>query len=341
VVLPNGNSGPSLTVTDPTGAAHNYLSAVQNNTLWIRKGGVNGPIAEWYSNDQGPSNRDGPSPPSFADFTSAAGTLYQYRYTEVSGPNSSYLEIHGQRTSSDGRVFSFIGNRQLPRSSVIVQTTDENNHITNYTYDNYLRATRVDFPEGNAEAYVYDSNGNVTQATSIAKPGSGLANIARSATYPLPCSGTAVCSKPTTVTDSRGNAISNDWDQATGNLLRSTRPADANGIQPVTRYTYSLLSAWIANGSGGYMSSGPPRSLLTEVRTCRATATVGNACAGGSGDEVVTTYYYGPQAGPNNLQLRGESTTVAGVALVKCFGYDRLGNRISETTPNANVQVCP
>jgi hypothetical protein len=45
----------------------------------------------------------------------------------------------------------------------------------------------VTVPEGNYTEFAYDGRGNVLSKTEVAKPGSGLANIVVSATYPDTC----------------------------------------------------------------------------------------------------------------------------------------------------------
>ncbi len=67
---------------------------------------------------------------------------------------------------------------------------------------------------------------------------------------------------------------------------------------------------------------------------------MGNACSGGSGDEVVTTYDYGPDSGPNNLFLRGVAVTADGVTLRTCYGYDANGHKTYETKPRAGLASC-
>ena len=350
VNLPSGVHWITATVVDQAGFTHVFESSIQGWKLVTHKAGTPGApgaVAATYLNDQGPPGGRGEgSPPSFADFTGPDGVTYQYRYNnvggDVGGPNGgAYYEIHGTRTSSDGRTYSFVGNKQLPRSSVIMQDTDELGNSTNYDYDDYSRPTEIDLPEGNSTHYTYDANGNVLEVRKRAKSGSGLSDTVRSTSYPSSCSGPLICNKPLTSTDERDNVTSYVWDQTTGNLLSETLPADSTGVNPVLRYTYAPMFAWVSNGSGGYVPSASPRSMLTEMRTCRTSATVGNSCAAGSSDEIVTTYYYGPQSGPNNLLLRGRSVTSGGVTAVTCYGYDRLGNKTSETEPNANLQVCP
>ena len=100
-------------------------------------------------------------------------------------------------------------------------------------------------------------------------------------------------------------------------------------------------NAWIKNASGGYVQLATPIWLLSEERTCRTTATVGNACAGGASDEVVTTYDYGPNSGPNNLWLRGVAVTADGQTLRTCYTYDDYGRKLSETKPLGTGANCP
>jgi hypothetical protein len=144
-----------------------------------------------------------------------------------------------------------------------------------------------------------------------------------------------------TVTDYRGNVTSFVYDQAHGGVLTETGPANAGGIQPVKRSAYVQRYAWVTDGGLGYMPSTSPVWLLAEERICKTTATVGNSCAGGASDEVVTTYDYGPNSGPNNLLLRGVVADAGGLSLRTCYSYDAMGNKLSETSPRAGLTSCP
>jgi YD repeat-containing protein len=55
---------------------------------------------------------------------------------------------------------------------------------------------------------------------------------------------------------------------------------------------------------------------------------------------VLTTYDYGPDSGPNNLQLRGTVVTADGQSLRTCQSYDANGRKISETGAGANLSSC-
>jgi hypothetical protein len=338
--LSSGKSGVKLTTQDLQGNQFLYETANYAAEFTAYKAGVGVPVAINFLNDQGPAGGKGEgNPPDFINYTGSDGIKYSYRYVEDS--NSNGLEIRGTRTSADGRVYSFVGNRKIPRSDVVVNETDEMGGVKRFFYDAQLRTVEIDFPEANSEFYTYDQNGNVTTFRRRPKPASGLTDLVDTALYPSPCSGPLLCNKPISVTDALGNISTYVWDQNTGNILTRTLPPSANGTHPVERFTYANRYAWVSNGTGGFVQSAYPRSMLVEKRSCISTATSGNSCGAGGTDEVVTAYDYGPQSAPNNLLLRGKSITSGGVTLLECYRYDRLGNKTSVTKPNANVQVCP
>mgnify|MGYP000896340783 CR=1 FL=1 len=199
---------------------------------------------------------------------------------------------------------------------------------------------RITEPEGNYTYYTYGVRDNVTETRIVAKSGSGLSDIVSTAAYPATCTNYKTCDKPTSVTDARGNTTDYTYDTAHGGVLTETGPA-VGGIRPQKRYTYTQRYAWIKNSGGTYVQAPTPVWLLTAEEYCKTTAASGSSCAGGASDEVVTAYDYGPNSGPNNLTLRGVVVDSGGLNLRTCFGYDSIGNRISQTEPNAGLTSCP
>lgn len=193
-------------------------------------------------------------------------------------------------------------------------------------------------PEGIRTDLTYDGCNNVTETRRRAKPGSGLADLVVRATFH--CWEPNYPNKPVTLTDARGSVTNWTYDSAHGGVLREELPADANGIRPVKRFAYAQRSAWVVNGGGGYQPMSPVWVRVSE-KTCRTSATIGDACAAGAADEVVTMFDYGPDQGPNNLLLRGQAVSADGVVLRTCYSYDAAGNRIGETSPRAGLAVCP
>lgn len=199
-------------------------------------------------------------------------------------------------------------------------------------------------PEGDRIEYTYDARGNVTVTRRKAKPGSGLSDIVTSATFPTTCTYRVTCNQPTTRTDARGGVTDYTYDQVHGGILTETGPAPASAQpRPQTRYTYAQRYAWVSNGSGGYAQAASPVWVLTEKSLCKTSASTGNPSAPctTTGDEVKTTYDYGPDSGPNNLLLRGIVEDAGGLNLRTCYGYDSLGRKISETKPRAGLTGCP
>lgn len=200
-------------------------------------------------------------------------------------------------------------------------------------------------PEGDAIKYAYDVRGNVLEKRAVAKVGSTLADIVETWNFSSECLNPRICNKPNFHVDASGNTTSYTYDATHGGVLTETDPAVlVNGtgsvIAPVKRYAYVQRYAWISDGGGGYVQAASPVWLLDTMRTCRTTVTVSGACAGGAADEVVTSYDYGPNSGPNNLLLRGLVVTADGKSLRTCYGYDMQGNKISETTPRAGLTQC-
>jgi len=174
----------------------------------------------------------------------------------------------------------------------------------------------------------------------------GLAPIVTSATYNCSPATMAICARPVTATDARGNTTEYVYSATHGGLLSVTGPEPTAGApRPQTRHEYAQRYAWIANGTGGYVQAATPIWVRTATSACRTSAATGAPCAAGPLDEVRTVYDYGPDSGPNNLLLRGQAVTaeVEGSLVTHrtCYGYDARGRRISETQPNANSASCP
>lgn len=196
---------------------------------------------------------------------------------------------------------------------------------------------------GNRIVLARDARQNVLSMTRKAVPGSGDADIVTSSTYSEigpNCISTPIktCNKPLSTTDERGGQTDYTHDSAHGGVLTETGPA-VNGVRPQARYTYVQRYAWIRNSGGGYTQAETPIWLLARKSICKTGAASGAGCAV-AGDEVLTTYDYGPDSGPNTLLLRGQVEDAGGVAARTCFTYDALGRKISETKPRAGLAVC-
>ncbi|MFL6600226.1 MAG: hypothetical protein ACJ8R9_02765 [Steroidobacteraceae bacterium] len=226
-----------------------------------------------------------------------------------------------------------------PGQTPLIQLTDEQG--VQYIAQN-SRLTRSQIkPEGNQITYAWDERGNLTQETLVPKPNSPLAQVTLAANYDVACY-PVKCDKPNWVKDGLTNQTDYTYDSTHGGVLTVTSPADSNGIRPQRRYTYTQRNALVLNASGAYVPSAAPIWVRATESYCRtsAAATSGTGCTL-SGDEVVKTYEYGPNSGPNNLFLRGVAVTADGVTHRTCYGYDRFGNRISETQPAAALASCP
>lgn len=205
-------------------------------------------------------------------------------------------------------------------------------------------ALKVTSPEGRVTRMIWDFGSRVPlQTRQVAPAGSGDTDIVRSSTYDCTLDTFRHCSSPVTETDARGAVTNNDYDPAHGGLTRQRLPAATSGApRPETRHEYAQRYAWVSNGAGGYVQAATPVWVRTASSTCRTSAATGNPSApcATSGDEVRTSYDYGPDSGPNNLALRGQAVTADGQTLRTCFTYDAQGRRIAETSPGAQLAQC-
>jgi RHS repeat-associated protein len=195
-------------------------------------------------------------------------------------------------------------------------------------------------PTGGRFVLQYDGYRNISRVTRHPRPGSTLAPLVTQATYDIANPRSAT--RPLSMTDARGNTTNWTYAPEHGGMLTMTGPA-VNGIRPQTRHIYAQRQARRWDGS----AAGPPVWVRTFTSSCRTSAATGNPaspCAT-AGDEVLTSYDYGSDAGPNTVLLRGQTVTStdAGVTTIlrTCFVYDALGRKTSETSPNANLASCP
>jgi hypothetical protein len=279
----------------------------------------------------------------------ADGRTYTYNYIEDEfGPDGSqnaivyvsdYSDQLANKTSLTWQVYRGPFVHVLSPSPTGI--TDPLNRTSTYTFqsDGITIGTHS-LPTGITATYSYDTWHNLTQTSIAPAPPSTLPAMVTSATYD--CSTFVHCLSPTSKTDANGNTTNIAYDATTGLVVTSTGPA-VGGIHPQVRYSYAQRYAWISNGAGGYMHAGPPIWVLTQQSICKtgAPATSGTGCALGSSDQVITSYEYGPDSGPNNLLLRGTVVDATGLALRTCYGYDYSGRKISETTPRAGLASCP
>jgi YD repeat-containing protein len=172
----------------------------------------------------------------------------------------------------------------------------------------------VTLPEGNYTQIAYDACGNVITKTSVAKAGSGLANIVESAAYPsdASCLGLGVRQyRPTSYTDALGRVTNYTWNSS-GQLTQQVDPADNNGVRRQTDITYS-----------GTLSR------KTLVRVCGQTAT----CSGNAEGRTEYTYW-GETNLPATVTVKDEAT---GETRVTTYTYDQAGRVLSIDGPLAGT----
>lgn len=279
-----------------------------------------------------------------------AETTYAYENRAPGSCWASPISVtRGLKDPVSGTVVS--GKVSIQVNNNLIKYIDELGNITQYGFANSDTTStftppsgllkQMSSPEGNQIVLERDRRGNIVVKTEKAKSGSGLPDIVMTAIYPANCDNPKTCNKPSSVTDARQNTTSYTYDPSHGGTLTETGPT-VNGVQPVKRYMYAQAYAWLKASGAGYVQASTPVWLRTAERSCRTTATIGNGCAGGAADEIVVGYEYqqGNASRPSNLLLVGRVVTADGASLRTCYGYDKEGNRIWETSPRAGLGSC-
>ena len=196
-------------------------------------------------------------------------------------------------TSPSGRQVTYTSNVDRDR---LMSTTSAAGTVTN-TYDSQKRLTRVTFPEGNSVNYSYDSRSNVTEVRQVAKPGSGLADIALTSQFAPSCTNNINCDRPEWTRDARGNQTDYSYHPTTGQLLTVTLPPPSPGAaRPQTRFDYASRTAHYRDGNGTLGPASTPMSLLTTISECVTGANCANTA-----NERRTVIDYGPTGVATNL----------------------------------------
>jgi hypothetical protein len=253
-----------------------------------------------------------------------------------------------------GKIMTARGNA-APGTEIYNGPIDSVTHFDG-TVDQYERTARnvivsTTTPLGVQSTYIFDpTRSNLTKITIHPISGSSLPPIVQSATYPevgvYPCANVVTCNKPLSVIDGNSNEVDFTYDPVHGGMLTEMDPAvqvNRAGalIRPQTTRTYMQQSAWYLNSSGVMSSDANQVWLPATESHCLTSATTSSGTCTGANDQVVTTYSYGPNSGPNNLLLRGKAVSANGQTLRSCYGHDSQGNKIWETSPNANPASCP
>lgn len=303
--------------------AYNYVAGVtRNNQLWTYSGA---PAQPFTGGVCGFGCTNYP----------IQGTTATYGFTNPVG-GSETVEQSVCVNSED--AFDAAG-CMVPGTDPFIQITDEQGNVF---YGPGALISQETKPLKNENQYTWDSRGNLTQVEQVSK--SGAQGPTELANYNTTCTNSLTCNEPNWIEDGNGNKTNFTYNPNNGMVTSVIRPPDANGILPETNYTYTQQSAYVLNSSGQYVASPPIWVKATEsycISSQASTDTTTGQVDCSNGDKVLKTFYYGPNSssGPNNLFLRGEEITADGQSRVTCYGYDRFGNQISETTPNAGLSL--
>ncbi|MGJ8558961.1 MAG: RHS repeat domain-containing protein [Litorimonas sp.] len=211
----------------------------------------------------------------------------------------------------------------LMKGGLPTSTTNTLGEVSTYTYtpDNLIDTMTA--PRGNIVDYAYDARGNVTEIRrkGISVGGATAADLVTTAYYPSVCtSGNRLyCNKPTWTRDVAGNQTDYTYHAQSGQVATVRGPSDGTNPRPLTRFTYTQLSAQVKTSASATGASDPIWKLSSIERLADTAG------------EITTSLSYDAQ---QNLVLSSVTVSGAGMtALTTSYDYDNYGNQTSVDGP--------
>lgn len=258
------------------------------------------------------------------------GTIDAIQDITITGPDGFYKFVNVTNTPTN-----FTPTFSPPRRR-IDSITDSQGRVTSYQYTALQRLRKVIYPEGNSVTVTYDENGNLISSIASAKPGSGLADLAQTASYPNTGCGVGgfECYVPTWVQDAKGNRTNFTW-TGPGLLLTRLDPTDESGKRRKVKNTWSGTSP--INGEtcpsiNQLGLPGPPQCTprLLREEICETDAN-GNELTCGTGNSFVRQFtYFGATSLPTSETV---TDGVGNAPLTTTYTYDAAGRQLSADGP--------
>ncbi len=276
-----------------------------------------------------------------------------YRVSEVEDATGIVTRILpgsvGGEQFKEGLSIDALGNVTTQRFDANNRLTEQIDPLGRVSENQYSEAgllLREIMPEGNATEYTYDVRGNRLTTCQIAKgrvTWTALSNpdapqcdaalgdlvaqvfyIGGTTLQPDQCTNQRTCNKPSHMIDPRGFRTNYTWSSVHGGILSEQSGLNssgactlAGGVCPETTYQYSAFTG--TDGANFYL----PTAMTEKIDATSS---------------VTTRYEYDAA---NKFVLKARIVDDGATELRTCFGYDAVGNMISQTEPKGTGGICP
>ena len=226
--------------------------------------------------------------------------------------------------------------------SMPTRFTDKLGRQTLYSWSSEeKRLLSVTYPEGNSEKFDYDTRSNVIVKKRVPKAQYNGTVLEEKANYDVTCENFNTCNQPNAYIDSKGNRTDFTYASFGGRLSELRASPTPGAARPLKLFTYVQRTAYVLTSARALMPTGQPIWMPSSETNCQTMPNSNTLSCDPSATRTDTTYLYGANGTPEALLVHGKREVSGNQTKLTCYAYDRFRQKISETTPNANLQVCP
>ena len=264
----------------------------------------------------------------------AGGTWVQYTYSKQTDPQGGITEFYFDQDEDGAGGPLFDGTMAKPiHSTMPTRVVDPSGVQTSYKHHRYGNHPPKEVVYASGAKTLFENVGALIRR--VAAPVSGLADQVVATQWHICSGGWRDCArKPSKVTDARGGETDYQYDSVHGGLTAILLPPDAAGQRSLITRTYGAFypAAGVTPGLP-WIAIGPTYRVTKSVRCLGAATSITSSCP--MSQQVSETKVYRASSSGSRTSHELEDVVIdqGGLSIASSYGYDKVGNVISEDGP--------
>ena len=274
-----------------------------------------------------------------ADDLDDGGTWVQFKGSRQTDPKGAITLIeYGQDETGNGLpLFEDGTTGALPIHTVSpTSVTDASGNTTNYRPRRYglYPAKEVTWASGRSASYDIEniSGGLVEETLTYVASSGSLTNQTQSMEYPqfTSCSANwnSCHDQPTSINDANGNLVEFKYSNTHGGIESILLPANASGQKSLIKLNYqSFTPGANIQPELPWVTTSPIYLVTKQERCLSSAASLTSSCSSSLSESL--------DYNSHSLELISKTVDPGGLNITTSFGYDKVGNTISEDGPRS------